>query len=83
MDFHLHACQGTAVSNSHFRKGPLRKNEIGCLGASPKRIVIEAEGMVLGQVHCHMDGSILVMAEGKLGFSNAGGIYRQEEILDH
>lgn len=40
-------------------------------GASPKRVIIEAEGVVLRQVHSHVDISTLVMAEGELGFSES------------
>lgn len=69
MAFHLCACRGTATPYSGFRKEPLRKKEIGCRGASPKRIVIEAEETVLGQIHHCIDVSIFVMVKGKLGFS--------------
>lgn len=51
------------------QKGPLKRNKIGCLGASPKRVEIEAEGIVLGQVQSCADISIFIMAEGKLGSS--------------
>lgn len=51
------------------RKEPLRKKGNRMLGSSPKRILTEAKGTVLGQTHCCSDRSILVMTEGKLGFS--------------
>lgn len=90
--FHLHVCSEPAPLYSSFKKGLLRRNTIGSLGAFPQRGVIETGGIVLEQVNSCVHTAPQV-GRGEIGVSwapeteywlasDAGKICRQEEILD-